>query len=181
MRTVRKRTVIAAATLAIGVGLALGPTAQANTTQGYIAGGGSVTDDWSDEGLLSISSHANSNATAVWQWVLWAEGATEKDGTRYDKADIDCQFGPNTTYATKNLQTTWNLIVDGKVGKQTFGTFDQFLDLGSNGTTVTYYGAYYNGYTHTFTLKRISGKYYVQDPGSGKGWKVAYYNSKTAC
>ena len=181
MRTVRARTAIAAATLAIGAGLALAPAAQANTTQGYIAGGGSVTDDWGDEGLLSSSSHANSNATAVWQWVLWAEGAKESNGTRYDQSDIDCQFGPNTTYATKNLQSTWGLIVDGKVGTQTFGNFDAFMDLGSDGQTVTYYGAYFDGHAHKFTLKRISGKYYVQDPGSGKGWKGAYYNSKTAC
>ncbi|MFI6934934.1 peptidoglycan-binding protein [Streptomyces sp. NPDC050287] len=139
-----KRGLGAAATMAIGGVLALAPTpASASVSQGYVVGAGVVTDDWGDEGPLSASQHSNSYAVGLWQWVLWAEAAPETNGTAFDLGDIDCRFGANTTYATKQLQKRWRLSQDGIVGKATFSRADNELILfeGSGFDTVAYSGS----------------------------------------
>ncbi|WP_307183907.1 hypothetical protein [Streptomyces canus] len=105
-----KRVLAAAAAIATGGVLALAPTpASASVSQGYVIGVGAATDDWGDEGPLSASQHSKSYAVGLWQWVLWAEGVKEPNGTQFDMGDIDCRFGSTTTYATKQLQARWHL------------------------------------------------------------------------
>ncbi|MDI5937642.1 MULTISPECIES: peptidoglycan-binding domain-containing protein [Micromonospora] len=126
--------------------------AEANTSEGYVAGGGVVTDDFGDEGTVSQSSHRYSGATGLWQLILWADGAKESDGTNYDYADIDCDFGPNTVAATKNWQQRYGLTADGVVGTATFGRADanlsQISDLGDQ------IEVRYNGSVNSFTMYR---------------------------
>ncbi|MDQ0913493.1 hypothetical protein QFZ22_009565 [Streptomyces canus] len=138
-----KRVLAAAAAIATGGVLALAPTpASASVSQGYVIGVGAATDDWGDEGPLSASQHSKSYAVGLWQWVLWAEGVKEPNGTQFDMGDIDCRFGSTTTYATKQLQARWHLSQDGIVGKDTFSRADNELVLFAGGAIddVTYGG-----------------------------------------
>jgi peptidoglycan hydrolase-like protein with peptidoglycan-binding domain len=172
--TVRKRTALGAIALLMSGGLALAPLASASTSQGYIAGAGTLTNDWGDEGLLSTASHAHSNATALWQAVLWADGARESNGTYFDYSDIDCHFGSNTKAATKNWQKVHDLSQDGVVGPHTFGRADNQL-RNDGGGVVKYYGQ-----VHNVWLKRVNGKYEVRVKTSA-GYRVAYYSHATVC
>ncbi|MEU6184304.1 peptidoglycan-binding domain-containing protein [Streptomyces coeruleorubidus] len=113
--------------------------ASANVSQGVIYGGGKITDDWGDEGPLSSSHYSTSHAVGLWQWVLYTEGVKEQDGTPFDQSDIDCAFGPNTTYATKQLQRKWGLAQDGIVGPDTFGKADNNLFRNSDTQSTIYY------------------------------------------
>ena len=113
---------------AVTVTIMMGATpAHATVAEGWVAGIGVITDDWGDEGTLSSNHFRNSGATQLWQWVLFADGAIESNGTPYDVADIDCDFGPNTTYATKDWQRSQGLSADGLVGPLTFGKADNKL------------------------------------------------------
>ncbi|MEU6535350.1 peptidoglycan-binding domain-containing protein [Streptomyces sp. NPDC047000] len=172
--TVRKRTVIGAVALVVSGGLAVTPLASATASQGYIGGAGSPTNDWAREGVLSTGSHAHSNATALWQAVLWADGVHESNGTPFDYADIDCRFGPNTKAATKNWQKMNQLTQDGAVGPHTFGTADGQLRK-DGGNVVKYIGR-----AHSVWLMRVSGKYQIRVKKSA-GYRVAYYNKATVC
>jgi peptidoglycan hydrolase-like protein with peptidoglycan-binding domain len=153
----------AAATMTLLTGsLALAATpAHASVSQGYVGGAGTVTDDWGDEGTLSQTSHANSNATRLWQVVLWADGAIESDGTTFDAADIDCHFGPNTYAATRNWQSRHAVTVDGLVGPGTFGRADNNLAL--SGSQVLYNGSALDVY-----FNRVDDRYQM-------GAYTAYY------
>ncbi|MGC0330579.1 hypothetical protein RKD23_003569 [Streptomyces sp. SAI-170] len=164
------------AALAAGVGLTAVPAA-ASISQGYISGGGPIADDWTDEGTLSSSSHSRSNATALLQQILWAEGVKESNGTAFDYSDIDGKYGANTTYAVKQLQKLYNrdfgagLTVDGKAGKKTLGFASRnFLFDGGAGKVD------YIGEKHVVTFKRSSGKYQLK-VNNTRGWKVASYNT----
>jgi len=90
---------------AITITLALTAPAQANTSQGYISGSGTYTDDWGDEGNLSTSSHSWSGAVGLWQWVLYMDGAKINSTTYFSEGDIDCHFGPDTKAATEYWQS----------------------------------------------------------------------------
>lgn len=173
----RTKVLSLAVVAAAGGALALTASpASASIAQGYVSGAGATDNDWSDEGTLSSSSHAHSNATALVQQILWAEGVKEQNGTSFDWSDIDGKYGPNTTYAVKQLQKLLNrdfgagLTVDGKAGPKTLGFADTFLSDNSNGT-VTYIGD-----KHNVTFKRSGGKYSLKVTSS-RGWKVASYNT----
>jgi peptidoglycan hydrolase-like protein with peptidoglycan-binding domain len=159
--SIGKRTAIAAFVLAIGSGLALGPTASATAGHGYLDGSGALTDDWGDEGTLSTTAYAHSNLAAAWQGVLYADGYLSASG-------IDCRFGTATKNATKKWQSAHGLTADGKVGPKTFGKADN--NLKSQKGVV-----YYDGTKHNPVLKRSGGKYYVYD----NGWKLASYTKAT--
>lgn len=183
LMSVRKRVALAATGLLLGGGLLAGPLASASVAapassiaaQSYIDGSGSkVTDDWGDEGQLSTTSHSHSNATGLWQVILWADGAKESNGTKFDYSDIDCKFSPNTKAATKSWQAGEGLTKDGIVGTKTFGRADDYLDNQGNGVVT------YHGWDHDVWLKRVGGKYEVRIHAA-KGYKVAYYNTITAC
>lgn len=139
----RKRTLGAALAVALttaATSLVTYSSADASVAQGYIAGGGVVTDDWGDEGTLSRTSHSRSNAVMLWQIVLWADGKFS--------GPSDCIFGPATEAATKNWQRAHGLTADGIVGPQTFAKADNYLvDEGVDSEDihrVTYRGTVYS-------------------------------------
>ncbi len=146
-----------------------------------------------DEGTLSTSSYASSGATCFWQNVLYAEGATESNGSVFDKTDIDGNFGANTAYATKKLQSRWGLSPDGLVGGATLSkvdakrTWNPDIDGGiwvgkleHNSTTsdgrVT---ATYRGSAHSFVMVRgaSTGRWVFQTQNYDGGWVTAGYRS----
>ncbi|WP_245239175.1 peptidoglycan-binding domain-containing protein [Streptomyces sp. MZ04] len=170
-----KRLLGSAIAVTAGAALALGGTASLAQASGpqVIDGKGAAYNDWGDEGDLSRHSHANSNATRLWQTVLYADGAKWKDsyGNRhtFKQWDIDGSFGRKTESATKWWQQHEDVEdIDGIVGKETFGVADDYLDgPGYNGRVT------YTGYQHDVTFKRLGGTYYVKIDGQ---WKKAAYN-----
>ncbi len=179
-RKLRGFAVLAAlVTIISAIGLAT--PAQANVSQGFLAGAGTVTDDFGDEGPLSQTQHANSFATGFWQAILWADGAIESNGTAFDEADIDCRFGPNTAAATRNWQSTHGVGVDGIVGPETFGRADNQLRLAGLIGGDQYY-VLYPGRVHSFRVVR-NGTIGVT-PGFQYGyfttaWDVAFFTYST--
>ncbi|WP_328678476.1 peptidoglycan-binding protein [Streptomyces sp. NBC_00322] len=162
-------TALAATVLAAGL---LSPTAQASSTQGYVAGSGSVLDDFGDEGTLRRGgTYANSGATGLWQSILYADGFLSV-------SDIDCQFGPTTEAATKRWQQTYGLTADGVVGPATFGRADVSLyDEGYSGTTLN---VKYGGSKRPVYFQRTSQSKYLfrTDPSSSVYYMLtAYYTS----
>lgn len=147
----------AAGLLLLPVLVAVGSAApaQANPAEGYISGApGLLTNDWANEGEITRWSHAYSNAAGMWQAILWADGAIEQNGTTFDESDIDCEFGPNTEYATRNWQSRHQVGVDGRVGPQTFGRADNKLTYGPHIDADTYY-VYYLGSHHVLRFIRL--------------------------
>ena len=118
-RMKRTRLVVCAVGMLTAAALALStsPSSAANSYNGaaYVNGGGNLWDDWGDEGILSTSSNTSSNATCLWQKVLWAEGELAW-------SQIDGIYGPATRDATRRLQAKWLVQADGVVGKSTFGS-----------------------------------------------------------
>jgi hypothetical protein len=131
---------------------------QASVSEGFVAGAGPVNDDFGDEGPVDSNSHRQSLAAGLWQTILWADGAIELDGTAFDTSDIDCDFGPNTTAATRSWQARHRISdVDGSAGPKTFSVADDklvpFFPTGDVGpTTVVYKGA-----VNRFTMIRKEG------------------------
>lgn len=174
-RRARLSAVIAAVvTGALAAGAA---PASAKASDGYVSGAYQFQDDFGDEGTLTTSSYAHTNATALWQWVLWAEGAEKSNGDPFLRADIDCRFGSDTRSATISLQRTLKLDdIDGKVGTETFGAVDKNIEYVSTDYDS---GAYrtrlrYTGDANSFFLYRSStGVYRIHIPNVG--WKPASY------
>lgn len=129
-------------------------TTQASTTEGFVAGAGDVNDDFGDEGEIDSNSHTQSMATGLWQAILWADGAIESNGSAFDTSDIDCDFGPNTTAATRNWQSTHGVSVDGSAGPQTLSRADANLRLGSVFVADWFFVSYVGSH-HSFTMIRI--------------------------
>ena len=149
--------------------------ANASVSSGVIGGASGITDDFGDEGPLSTTSHADSGATQLWQWVLYADGATESNGTAFDQADIDGDFGPNTNAATRNWQSRHGVGVDGIVGNQTFGAADGHLSVATqSGDDIR---ITYSGSAHSITLYRLGGVYWSLEPGSSSAIVKATYGS----
>lgn len=158
----------AAAALAIG-GLAATPAAASNSYNGayYIGGAGDPYDDFWDEGILSMTSNANSNATCLWQKILWAEELL-------DWNQIDGIFGKDTRDATITLQKRTHRTPDGLVGQETFKAVNSPADTDGDGAADTYMGS---TYAHSFNLWRNSeGHYDFYDDGVVKS---AGYNYNT--
>ncbi|MBT3155206.1 peptidoglycan-binding protein [Streptomyces sp. CHD11] len=183
----------AAAIGAVAVGaLAVGTSpASASASSGYLSGAGSIYDDFGDEGTLSVSSYSHSTLACFWQNVLYAEGARESDDSKFDKSDIDGQFGPNTRFATRTLQYRWGLTADGLVGGNTFGKLDakrtylpdvdggvwtgklQYLRTNTPGNDAIV--ARYHGKDHSFSLTRgASGRWLFENLRTGTHRTVAY-------
>ncbi len=125
-------------------GSALSATpASAATSDGYVSGSGDWSNDWWDEGPISESSHAHSNAAAMWQAILWA------DGQLTSSSGIDCQFGFNTYYGTRAWQGKFGVPVDGVVGPTTLKKASTALTQDFT-SQFTYHGYAYGRYV-TFT------------------------------
>ena len=149
--------------------------ASASVSSGVVGGANGITDDWGDEGPLSESSHAVSGATYLWQWILYADGANESNGTNFDQSDIDGDFGPNTDTATRNWQRSHGLDVDGIVGNHTFGAADGILhEISSNGGDIH---ISYPGSVHHIDVWRLGGVYWSHKPGSSTTLVKATYGS----
>lgn len=138
-----KATAISVATVIVG-SIALSTTpASAAVSNGYISGTGDYRDDWTNEGPISESSNSVSNATALWQAILYADGFLSYSG-------IDCDFGPATYSATRSWQAYAGVSVDGIAGPNTLGTANEFVVPADGG------GYYYWGRNHVITLTRNS-------------------------
>ncbi|MFD7304830.1 peptidoglycan-binding protein [Streptomyces pharetrae] len=189
-RTSRARLATGAVGAVVAGALALSASpASASSSNGFISGGGSFYDDFGDEGTLSTSSHKDTNATCLWQIILYAEGVKESNGTQFDHADIDGRFGSNTAYATKQLQKAWGLTQDGKVGTKTFGSADDKwnpttrageLEFRSTGSTdATKYKLRYHGSRYYFDVFRTAdGKYRFYHKNV---WHYASYKNNSGC
>ncbi|MFE1315230.1 peptidoglycan-binding protein [Streptomyces sp. NPDC058755] len=174
MRT-RVVAMTTAALLGAGAtGIALAPGASAASYHG-IDGNGAVADDFQDEEDLGVDDYAESNATALWQTVLYADGAQwqDEDGDThtFKKNQIDGTFGPETESATQWWQEHYHLSEnDGVVTDPSWAFAQRWLTGPTSGGTVTYLGDARN-----VTLKRVSGKYRVRIKATGP-WKLAYYD-----
>ncbi|MFI1225830.1 MULTISPECIES: peptidoglycan-binding protein [unclassified Streptomyces] len=157
------------AALATGI-LAVGtPPAAATPSDGYVSGADGFGGDWGNEGKLSTTSYDDSNATCLWQKILWAEGKLAYEG-------IDGLFGMGTDKATKSLQGDWELSQDGEVGNDTFGRADNQLELDS-WHVDTGYKLKYNGKVHDFVLYRNpAGNYRFYANGT---YRLAGYHYNT--
>ncbi|MFR9724637.1 peptidoglycan-binding domain-containing protein [Streptomyces sp. MS19] len=181
-RSTRTRITAALAGALAATTLAVSATpAAAKASDGYVRGYDTYVGDWGDEGVLKYNgTYSPSNAVCLWQKVLWAEGATEIDGTQFDAADIDGVFGRNTELATSSLQGRWNMdYVDGIVGSSTFSLAGIKLAVtgGSEARGRTLYLTY-RGLRHTFDLTRdTEGRY--RFPDRNGNWQTAGYNTWT--
>jgi hypothetical protein len=130
--------------------------------------GDAATNDHDDGGARSYSG-----ATGLWQAVLWADGAIERDGTRLDESDIDCEFGLNTEAATRSWQSsTGGLTVDGRAGPRTWGKADSNLILKEyvDGAWVVEYIGRYNGRRFQVVRNDIGRGYYYD----GWYWSLSW-------
>lgn len=168
-----KRAHLAAGTIgalaAVTLVLSASPASASNSYNGraYVYGAGAWTDDWDDEGILSTSSNTSSNATCLWQKILWADGLLSS-------SDIDGIFGNGTKTATETWQRERSQPVDGVVGKDTF-RFASYKVSDSD-----YDGAvdHYNGSKYAINVTRDSeGRYNFYDGDGNK--RLAGYDYRT--
>ncbi|NML49235.1 Tat pathway signal protein [Streptomyces sp. R302] len=176
----RAAAAVVGAALAATLGLGASP-ASAATSDGWVRGYDTYVGDWGDEGTVSmlVSQYKNSNATCLWQRVLWAEGAGGDPEHPFYEGWINGSFGPETSSATFNLQRRWGLTADSYVGPKTFGRADDNLVKtgGSTGRGETLY-LEYRGRSHTFPVRRnTEGKYLFKDADGT--WRQAGYNYRT--
>lgn len=174
----RTLTVLSALGGLLALLLSLGAMpASASVSSGVVGGENGITDDLGDEGPLSESSHSFSGATYLWQWILYADGANESNGTNFDQSDIDGDFGPNTDTATRSWQRSHGLDDDGIVGNHTFGNADgrlQVLDVAGDLIEATDVHIRYPGSVHLIDVYRLGGVYYSHLPGSTSLVKATY-------
>jgi hypothetical protein len=137
-----RRVAVAAAAVAFGVALAVAVApAAANEAAGVVHGKELGFDDWNDEGIVSASSHSYSNLAGMWQAILWADKSLRSDGKPWAISDIDCRFGPETTYSTKRWQNRYDhLEVDGAVGNNTFTAAGWSMNFQEDRGTAEYQG-----------------------------------------
>jgi hypothetical protein len=174
--TMRERAVALTATvLLLGAGttgLALAPAANADASTGYVDGRGQAYDDWQDEDDLGPRDYADSNATALWQTVLYADGARYRDRRgrthTFEEDDIDGRFGPVTKSATHYWQRRHGLQDDdGIVTAESWEAAQQNLEgPGRRGRVV------YHGDDQDVRFVRDHGAYWVRLDGD---WVPAYY------
>lgn len=124
-----------------------------------MAGAGDPRNDWNDEGPLSYGAH--SNAAALWQDVLYADGYIKH-------SDINCKFGKVTTAATKKWQKAHKLTATGVVNGKTFAAAGRKLT--TKGDRI-----YYKGPKYTYWMERDSKGRYTN------GKQYASYTSANAC
>ncbi|MEU6198352.1 peptidoglycan-binding protein [Streptomyces sp. NPDC047061] len=169
-----KATAGTIAALTAGVlALSAGPASASGTYSGlaYVYGAGVFIDDWNNEGIVDQSHNTSSNATCLWQTILWSDGFL---GT----GDIDGIFGSDTANATRQWQNAWtDDTPDGSAGQITWTAAGRFL----YNETETHTGntvSYYDGSLHDFALSRDSNGYYHFYDSTGAD-RAAGYNYRT--
>lgn len=170
--------VLLATTLIVG----LGSPARANPAQGWITGiGVPLNIDWFGEGELSRTRYARSNATGLWQAILWADQAKKLNGSTFTVNDIDCEFGPNTEAATKDWQRQRGLTADGRVGSNTFTKASANLVSGPVSGSGRY--IYYLGKDGGTVLRfyRYDGSNSFSYAGRWAGTYFTYHQRSTDC
>lgn len=171
--SIAKRAAVGIVALATALSLGTAP-ASANTNDGYVSGAGYTYDDWNDEGTVSTNSNTSSNATCLWQKVLFAEGLMPYD-------DIDGIFGSQTKRLTETLQARWGMrYVDGIVGEDTWTRAGRNLVRSEyvNFDSQRVYRMYYSGSSDNFAVYRGgNGRHgFYQDGGT---FHQAGYTSRT--
>jgi peptidoglycan hydrolase-like protein with peptidoglycan-binding domain len=156
-----------AGTLAAVVAAGVMVATPSHATGAAISGTNDPLDDWGDEYIVSQTSYNNSNVTAMWQQILWAEGYLEW-------ADIDCQFGPNTTAASKKWQADHGLDPDGLIGRNTWTVAAQEHLQMVSPTTLRYNG-YADRYIN-FQRPEAGGNWSMSISGD---WEVLWYGQST--
>jgi hypothetical protein len=167
-------TPLTAILLALGISASMTtPASASNSYNGnaFMRGGGEdFKDDWNDEGILSPSHNRNSNATCLWQKIVfWADSS---DGRR---DQIDGYFGHNTTLATYAWQANYGdpTHADGVVRKDTWAFAGTRLrDTDGDGTVDEYDGRY-----RDIAITRSNGVYRFAD-ADGNG-RLASYDDRT--
>ncbi|MFF7034706.1 MULTISPECIES: peptidoglycan-binding domain-containing protein [Streptomyces] len=169
--------------IALTLGLSASP-ASAKASDGWVRGYDTFTDDFDDEGVLSKTSHTRSNATCLWQRILWAEGAKyrpslEAPDRLFKSSQITGIFDDATYRATRALQARWDLGVDGEVGKASLGRAGTHLRKKSGSTARgKKLVLRYSGDAHTITIERnTEGKYLFKDRNNG--WRQAGYDYRS--
>ncbi len=149
-------------------GLATAGMAQASEDSGVIDGSGNTRNDWGDEGTLQKDDE--SNAVALWQTVLVADGAFFKDSGAlrpFTEDDINGEFDRNTASATKFWQKEKGLQQTGKANRASFSRADNNLGAVNSNGTVVYAGSVDNA---TFKRQTVAGfneqVYFVNFDGS---------------
>lgn len=167
-RALRKTLPVAlAAVTALGLDICVATSASANINDGYVSGSGAFADDWDDEGTLAKGYPATySNATCLWQKVLYADGYLST-------SEIDGVFGSTTDAATYTWQYDRGLEADGIVGKKTFAKAGNRLrDQTGDGQVDTYAGSRYD----ITMVRNSSGRYAFSE---GAATHVASYTKRT--
>ena len=118
---------------------------------------------------MDTSHNTVSNATCLWQKILWADGELSASG-------IDGDFGPNTKAATARWQTKFQVSSDGSAGQNTWTAAGNWLRNSSYGTDGTV--AKYIGTSFIIDATRDSDGYYHFRDGTGIG-RIAGYNYRT--
>ncbi|KUO20336.1 hypothetical protein AQJ91_14965 [Streptomyces dysideae] len=124
-------------------------------------------NDWTDEGVVNVEVHRYSNATCLWQAILWANGHLSKSG-------IDGVFGDQTDAATRAFQRARGLSPDGSAGRQSWtaaGGISHTVD------TSDWVNGMYSGWEGAFSVRRSNAGNYQFN--FGNGWQWASYNSRT--
>ncbi|WP_105975354.1 peptidoglycan-binding domain-containing protein [Streptomyces geranii] len=171
-----KRSRIAAGTigaLTAGVlALSATPASASGNYSGlaYVYGADVFADDWDNEGIVDINNNKQSNATCLWQKILWADGELAA-------SDIDGDFGSTTAAATARWQARFGLTSDGSAGRNTWTEAGNYLrnDLGGSYGIIV---SYYSGSSRDISLSRDNDGYYHFTDGTGAG-RIAGYNYRT--
>ena len=172
----RAMAMVTAVLLGAGAtGIALAPATSAAPAYFGVDGGGAVGNDWEDEENLGVEAYAKGNAIALWETVLWADGAQWEDDEGewrpFRKSQIDGSFGPETESATQWWQSRYNLSeTDGVVVSESWD-FAQTRLQSFPGNIVQY-----KGDARNVNFKRVGGKYQVKLKNVGP-WKNAHYRT----
>ncbi|CAL9353465.1 peptidoglycan-binding domain-containing protein [Streptomyces griseomycini] len=150
-------------------GFAATGAAHASEDTGVVDGSGKTRNDWGDEGTLQKGDE--SNAVALWQTVLMADGAYWKDsgGTlhQFTEDDISGEYDSRTVSATKYWQKSRGLSQTGKANPKCFSHADNNLGPVNKKGSVVYEGDVDDV---TFKRKTVAGYdeqvYYVKFDGS---------------
>ncbi|MFD5080877.1 peptidoglycan-binding protein [Streptomyces sp. NPDC058371] len=167
---IRKAAVatVLAAGAALG-GFAATGTAQASEDSGFVDGTGGTHNDWSDEGTLQRGDE--SNAVALWQTVLVADGAKWKTSggalRAFTEDDIDGDFNGRTASATRFWQQQNDVRVTGKADRRSFSVADNNLGTVGRRGTVTYDGSFDDARFRRLTVGGVGPQvYFVSFDGS---------------